>query len=240
MTEVETCEVFTRWFDALLAWHLEHAELICDCDLSDISQLSDRDVQASLDDALHNFIELNVSETHGVFVASLALPSSVARDRHWSIDEDAIMAAMAEIVPGAADHTMEHNESLSGWAIPYGQFDDTDNVNMSIYNASYIPVRYWPPYVQAPGDDNPKLPDETELIAYLTQQGLDIELLQKAISVFQSPVKRFRFLKWLGVLVSVVRFVLDTLRHQLAEPEFRSDEINRIVSIYRKRLKIPI
>ncbi|MDX8355147.1 hypothetical protein [Cognatiyoonia sp. IB215182] len=253
MTEIEPEGVIARWFDAMLMRHRLNTERAIDA--NEIQRPSDGEVEDSVNSILQMLIELHEPGTRDIFAESLIPPSATARTEqthlaphqqlaealnHLSADANAFGAAMAALVPVAADHTLLRAEPLPGSVIPYGQVDEAGNADLSIYNASYIPARYWPPYVRTSGGAEQSQTDEAEVITYLTEKGLDKDLLTQAAAAFKSASERLRFFERLGALVSVMTYVLATLRRELADPALSADDMQVSGFTTKKRRTIQI
>ncbi|MEL7389109.1 MAG: hypothetical protein AAFN76_04945 [Pseudomonadota bacterium] len=238
MIEIEHESLIARWFDAVLLRHQRNAEWITEA--TETQQPEANDVRHSVNSILHLLIEAREPDASDDFAESLVPPSVPASPEqsylasqqqlaqalnHLSADAVSLGVAMVALVPFAADHPLLQAELASGPVNPYGQVDETGSPDLLIYNASYIPARYWPPYVRSSTETVAKAPDEAEVIAYLTDNGIDKDLLSKAATAFRSAAERLRFLSRLGALVSVVTYVLATLRRELADPALSADDI---------------
>ncbi|WP_341367297.1 hypothetical protein [Yoonia sp. BS5-3] len=159
------------------------------------------------------------SENDLSLTESLPSPSPAMLTQSAQTETNHLLADMLGNVAAGA--------STSEAVTPYVQISD-GGPGLAIYNAAFIPGWPLPAFAKNPSEGEAQaaqyVRNEAEVVAYLTEQGLNKDLLSKVLKTFKTAADRVGFLLWLSTLISLATATLRTLSKEAQGPAMDPDE----------------
>ncbi len=216
---METERTISQWFATLVERQRLQVDASINTSLSGQDDVHwDDNSLDQLHDVLRVMLATDVTPDGHRLSDSLPAPSPTTLTQSAQVETNQMLADILTRVT--------ENDGTFGPVMPYGQVAEMGG-GLDIYNAAFLPG--WPPRPFAKNPDaSPQQAaqyqrNEAEIVAYLTEQGLNKDLLSKVLSAFKTAAERVGFLVWLGTLIAIATGTLATLRKEAADQVTTTD-----------------
>lgn len=217
---MESERTISQWFAALI----ERQSLQVDASIEPAPPPQDNvhwdhNSLDQLHDVLRILLATDLTPDSHNLADSLPAPSPVMLTQSAQVETNQMLA---DILARATK-----DDGTSGPVMPYGQTAEMGH-GLAIYNAAFLPGWPPPPFAKNP-DTTPQQAaqyqrNEAEIIAYLTEQGLNSDVLSKVLKAFKTAAERVGFLVWLSTLIAIATGTLATLRKEAGDRAIPTDD----------------